>query len=88
MAMGMYSQLSLEQREVAHKIYMNIGLKPFKSIEHRDIFNSNILLGLKIKGVIKKHGKKKNNRGNFWILTDTGVKEAKRFEKIMSDDEK
>jgi|MudIll2142460700_1097286.scaffolds.fasta_scaffold558721_2 hypothetical protein len=81
--MGDYIQLSMDQLETIHKIYTTIGVKPFKSIDHADLFSHHMLIGLHIKGSIKKHIRKGKERGNTWIITNVGISEAKRYERIM-----
>lgn len=80
--MGSYAQLSLEQMEIVHKIYINIGTQPFRHVDHQDLFDKSYILGLKRKGVIRQYGKRQGyNHGNYWILTETGIRNALRYRK-------
>jgi hypothetical protein len=81
--MGDFTQLSISQREVVYRIYTQIGIKPFKAVDHRDLFDYHMLTGLRMKGALKKYHKKWKERGNTWILTNVGITEALRHERTL-----
>lgn len=75
-------RLTFNQMESAHKIYTNIGTKPFKTIDYAMI-DFKYIHGLRLKGALRKQQKRGKDRRTIWILTDFGVEEALRYQQIM-----